>query len=283
VSQEIVTVIEARPPRFSEQMKAIWEYRYFYRVLLGEIGMRKYKGTHLGFWWLVLRPLIPAAISIILFTFVVPMETHGEPYPIFFLSSYACWNVFQATVIILPRGLMWSSSMMRRTYFPKLLVPLASVGPPLMEGLVIVSLLVLMTLWFWFRTGHFHLQFGPQILLFPVCVFFTLLLGLAVGMVLSVVSAFARDVVYMATYFVQIFMLMTPVLYPVKFVPEHLRWLLYTLNPMASIVETARWSLTGYGVPPLQYLAVSFPVIIVLFLLGTLFFIRAEPYITDQV
>lgn len=102
-------------------------------------------------------------------------------------------------------------------------------------------------------------------------------------MVLSVLAAFMRDVIYTAPYFVQIFMLVTPVMYPIKFVPEGYRWIVYVLNPMASFVETTRWALTGSGTPPLAYLAVSIPVTIVLLLLATWFYVRAEPYISDQV
>jgi lipopolysaccharide transport system permease protein len=277
-----ITVIEARSPKLLEQVKAAFRHRFFYPVLFNEISMRRYRQTLLGVWWLLVRPLIPAVITVILFTKVVPLDTHGEPYPIFFLSSYITWTLFQSVVQIMPRALVWSSVLMRRTYFPKLLLPVASIGPPLVETLVIFGLYALTVVYFGIRTGDWWINTGPALLLFPVCMVAALALGLAVGMVLTVVAAFVRDMIYMTTYVVQVFMLMTPVLYSSKLIPSGLREAVLLLNPMASIIETARYSLTGAGEAAPVYLLVSLPLIAVLLVVASWFFVKAEPYIADQ-
>jgi lipopolysaccharide transport system permease protein len=275
-------VIEARPKTMLSQLGAVWEHRSFYSFLLGEITMKKFRDTILGFWWLILRPLIPAAITIVLFTFVVPIRGESAPYPVFFLSGWMTWNVFQATVTFMPRTLLWMRGMMRRTYFPKLLVPLASIGPPVLELGVMLVLFILTVMGLWLFAGKTHLVWGWTMLWFPVCVALALLLAVAVGMVLSVVAVLLRDVVFTVPYFIQIIMLLTPVIYPVRFVPEAYRWILYAINPMASLVEVGRWALIGVGHPSMLWLAVSAAEISVIFGACVVMFLRADSLLADH-
>lgn len=280
---ETITIIEARSPTLSGQLKAAWRFRHLFGFLFRKISVHRYRETMLGVWWLVVRPLIPALVTVAIFTKVVSLDTKQEPYPVFFFASYLTWNMFQATITTLPRSMMWMRSMMRRTYFPKVMLPAASLGPPLMEALVVFAVFVITVVYFGLRTGTWWVNAHPSLLLFPVCMLAALVAGLAVGMILMVLAAFIRDVVYTTPYFTQIFMLVTPVMYPIKFIPDQYRWLLYILNPLASIVECGRWALTGVGEPPIFYLLVSIPVILVVFVLSLIFFVRAEPFISDQV
>ncbi len=277
-----VIVIEARAKTIWSHLVAAWQYRSFYSFLLTEITMKKFRDTMLGFWWLVLRPLIPATITIILFSVVVQMDSQGVPYPIFFLSGIITWNMFQATVIFLPRTLLWMRGMMRRTYFPKLLVPFASIGPPSMEFIVTLTLFLLTALFFKLSGGTSYLTGEWKMLWFPVCAGLAMLLGLAVGMVLSVVAILVRDVVFSVSYFVQIMMILTPIIYPITFIPEAYRWLLYTFNPMASLIEVSRWALIGVGDPPFFWLGVSAAMILTILSLCIVFFLRAESFLSDH-
>lgn len=277
-----ITVIEARPKTMLSQLAAVWQYRNFYSFLVTEITMKKFRDTMLGFWWLILRPLIPAVVTIVLFTFIVPIDSNGVPYPLFFLAGLMTWNLFQATVVFMPRTLMWMRGMMRRTYFPKLLVPLASIGPPLLELAITFSLFALTAAGLWLFTGKNYLAWGPAMLWFPLCVALALLFALSIGMVLSAVAVLVRDVVFSVPYFVQIMMLLTPVIYPVKVVPESYRWLVYTFNPMAALVEVSRWALIGVGEPSMFWLAVSAIEIILVFVVCVVMFLRAEGFLSDH-
>ena len=213
---------------------------------------------------------------------MVRMESHGLPYAIFFLSGFVTWNVFQSTLIFMPRTLMWMQGMMRRTYFPKLLVPLASIGPPLIELGVMLCLLVVTVAYFTIAGGEPPLHFGWPMLWFPVCLSLALLFSFAIGTVMSVAALFFRDVVYSVAYFAQLFMFVTPVIYPVTFVPESYRWIVYALNPMAQVVEVSRWSLTGIGDFRPGFLLLAAGTILVTFVLSIAFFLRAEAYLADE-
>ena len=282
LAQSTMIVIEARPRTLAARFRALWQYRAFYPFLFQEISMKKFRGTALGFWWLILRPLIPAAISVVVFTHMVRMESHGLPYAIFFLSGFVTWNVFQSVLVFMPRTLMWMQGMMRRAYFPKLLVPLASIGPPLIELGVMLSLLAATVAYFTITGSEPPLHYGWPMLWFPTCLMLTLLFSFAIGMVMSVAALFFRDVVYSVAYFTQLVMFITPVIYPVTFVPEAYRWILYTLNPMAQVVEVSRWSLTGIGDFRPAFLLLAAGTILVSFVLSIAFFLRAEAYLADE-
>jgi lipopolysaccharide transport system permease protein len=283
VASKPITIIEARPQSLSAQLASLWQYRGFYGFLFREITMKKFRDTFLGFWWLILRPLIPAAVFITLFTVVRPQEGSEElPYPLFYLSGFITWNLFHSTVIFMPRTLLWMRGIMRRTYFPRLLVPLAGFGPPLIEFVVLVTGLVLTVVFYWVKGGHFPLRLGWEMLWLLPCPLAALLLGVAVGMVASVVALFFRDVVFSMSYLVQMLMFLTPVIYPVSIVPESYRWLLYSLNPMAKLVEVSRWALTGEGEFDPFFFFLSIGTVLVLLLGSVVFFLRAETHLADQ-
>jgi lipopolysaccharide transport system permease protein len=276
-------VIQARPDAVGARLRALWQYRGFYGFLFREILMRKARGTLLGFWWLILRPLIAAGGFIAAFTLVAPLDTGQDvPYPVFFLSGFIPWRFFQATLSLLPRSLMWTRAIMRRTYFPRLLVPLASFGPVLIELAVLVAVFVIVVVSLIGEGAVPPVRVGWQLLWVLPCLLGALTFALAFGMVLSVVALFFRDVVFSVGYFAQLVMFVTPVLYPVTIVPESYRWVVYALNPMAQIVTVSRWALTGRGEFEAAFVALSFAMIAAAFAASVVFFMRAEAYLGDQ-
>lgn len=283
MSVNTTIVIEARSKGLFSAIAAVWQYRAFWPFLFREIAMRKFRATVLGFWWLILRPLIPAAFAILVFTFVVPMESYGLPYAIFYFSGMVAWNMFQGNVTFMARTMLWMQNIMRRTYFPKLLVPMSSSGPPLMELAVVFVMFLMATGYFYYQDGISYIRFGWNLLWFPVAIFLAYLFSMAIGMVCSVIALFAKDIVFSVRYFTQLFMFLTPVLYPVTFIPEQYRWVLYTLNPMAKVVELSRWSLTGVGTFDPVFTAVSAGMILLTLVLCVVFFLRAEDLLADQI
>src|SRR5687767_10705274 len=131
-------VIEARPETLVARLKALWRFRAFYGFLFKEITTRKSRGTLLGFWWLIIRPVITAVAMIAVFASVKPLGSSSEvPYSVFFLSGFIPWRLFQSAVTQLPRSLLWMKGIMGRTYFPRLLVPLAAFGTTFIEFAVL--------------------------------------------------------------------------------------------------------------------------------------------------
>jgi lipopolysaccharide transport system permease protein len=276
-------VIEARPDTIGARLRALWRYRGFFGFLFREITMRKARGTLLGFWWLILRPLAAAAAFIFVFSSVRPMDTGGGvPYPVFFLAGYIPWRLFQSAMTSLPRTLMWTQNIMRRTYFPRLLVPLAGFGTTLIEFAILSVVFVGAATWLSLGDAPLPLRLGWETWWLLPALLAALLFALAFGLVFSVVALFFRDVVYSVRFVVQMLMFLTPVIYPVSFVPETYRWLLYALNPMAQVVVVSRWALTGEGPFELPFVLLSFATVLAVLAAGLAFFFRAETHLGDQ-
>jgi lipopolysaccharide transport system permease protein len=276
-------VIEARPETFVARLKALWRFRGFYGFLFKEITTRKARGTMLGLWWLIIRPVISAVAMIVVFASLKPLGTAEDvPYPVFFLSGFIPWRLFQSAVTQLPRSLMWMQGIMRRTYFPRLLVPLAAFGTTLIEFAVLWVVLAVAVGIIVAGGAPFPLDIRWETLWLLPCLLAALAFALAFGLVLSVVALFFREVVFTIRYIAQVFMFLTPVVYPPTFVPESYRWLLFTVNPMAQVVNVSRWALTGRGELDLPFLLLSFGMILVALALALAFFVRAEAQLGDQ-
>ncbi len=277
------TVIEASPRSMMGVLKSLPGYKAFYGFLFYEILMKKFRDTLLGFWWLVVRPLIPASVFVLIFTVIRPMQGHGEvPYALFFLCGFVTWNLFHSTIIFMPRTLLWMQGIMRRTYFPRLLIPFAGFGPALVELIVLLIITFLVVGYFWWMTGSPPLSVGWNTLLFPLVLIFSLMFGVAIGMFASVLAVFFRDVVFTIPYLAQMLMFLTPVIYPVSFIPETYRFYAYLLNPMAIQVEAARWALLDTGRLEWTYFILSALTIFALFSLSVVFFLKAEAALSDQ-
>lgn len=280
---EPTVVIEARPEAFTGHLKALWRYRGFYGFLFKEITTRKSRGTLLGFWWLIIRPVTTAVALIIVFASLEPLGPGQDiPYSVFFLSGFIPWRLFHSALTQLPRSLMWTQGIMRRTYFPRLLVPLAAFGVTLIEFAVLCVVFAVAVGIVVGGGAPFPLAIRWETLWLLPCLLAALLFALALGLVLSVVALFFRDIVFSIGYIAQVVMLATPVLYPPTFVPESYRWVLYTVNPMAQVVTVARWALTGRGEFDLPFLLLSFGMILLALTAGLVFFVRAEEHLGDQ-
>ena len=283
LTAKVVTIIEARPKSVPAQLRALWRYRHLYWPLMLDLSVKKYRGMMLGIWWVVIRPIVPMTIAVFTFTVVTSVETDGIPYIIFYLSGAMTWTLFQSTMNFGARTLMWTSGIVQKTYFPKLMIPLASLGVPVLEFLVVFVLFIVALVAVYFKTGFFYLRIDAAILLLPVMFFMATLMSLAIGMVLDVIALLLRDVLYTLTYVIQLFMFLTPVFYPMSAIPEGYRWLVYLINPLAAIMETTRWSITGHGEMDVLFLLYSCVSIMVMFAVSVLLFFRAEDYLGELI
>lgn len=275
-------IIEAAPDGILARLRAVWRYRGFYGFLVREITGRKARGSVFGYWILIIRPLIPVAMLTFTFSRLSPVNTGEVPYPVFFLSGYIPWRLFQSAMIYLPRTLTWAQSIMRRTYFPRLLVPLAGFGYTFIELAILVVAFALVVVTSWNASGSFPLHLGWHTLWLVPSLTAALLFALAVGLVMSVVALFFRDVLFSMRFFIQVVMFLTPVVYPVTAVPEPYRWVMFTVNPMAQVVVISRLALTGHGELQPGFVLLSFATILAALCAGVIFFLRAERLLGDQ-
>ena len=271
---EHLTVIE--PPKGWHMLN--WRELWAYRELLWVLTMRdikvRYKQTVLGAGWAIIRPVMTMVIFSVVFGQLAKMPSDGLPYPIFVYAGLLPWTFFSASIGASGQSLVGSAHLVSKVYFPRLIIPLSSVGAGLVD--LLISTVVLLLMMLWFGVGwSFNLLAAPLLLLF---VTFT---ALGVGTLLSALTVAYRDFTHLTPFVVQIWMYVTPVIFPVSLVPERWQWLMY-LNPMTGLVEGFRSAFLGKPFD-LTGLGISFAIALTLFVIGVAYFEKVERSFADLI
>jgi lipopolysaccharide transport system permease protein len=233
----------------------------------------RYRQAALGAAWVVLQPLFAALIFWAVFGFFARLPSDGVPYPLFALCALLPWTYFAESVRRAATGLVSESDLVRKVYFPRLVVPLAGVIAPLVDLVIGFTAFLVVAPFF----GIFP---SWQVVAVIPLALQAMLLALAVGLWLGPINVRYRDVMHTLPFMLQLWMYASPIVYPVSMVPE--RWQpLYALNPMVGIIEGFRWAALGTGATHLSSILVSLIVICVLLFLGLVQFKRTERIFAD--
>lgn len=267
-----LTVIE--PPRGWRMLD--WRELWAYRELLWVLTMRdikvRYKQTVLGAAWAIIRPFITMVIFSVVFGQLAKMPSDGYPYPVFVYAGLLPWTFFAGAIGASGNSLVGSAHLVSKVYFPRLIIPLSSVGAGLVDLLVSTGILLLMMLWY-------GVGWSVNLLVAPLLLLAVVFIALGVGTLLSALTVAYRDFTHLTPFVVQIWMYITPVIFPVSLVPERWQWLLY-LNPMTGLVEGFRSAFLGKPFD-LQGLAISFAIAIAVFAVGVAYFEKVERRFAD--
>jgi lipopolysaccharide transport system permease protein len=276
-----VTVIEPRRHGLAERLTELWRHRRLTRFF-GSRALRKiYAKTVLGRSWLVLRPLATTVPPALIFGGVLKAPSDGLPYFLFFLAGMTAWTAFDRCLYWATRGIELNRSLLTRLYFPRLLLPVSSITPGLVEVALLGVVLALTMAWFGTFDGTFFLEVGPGLLAAVAALVLCLAFALGLGLWTSVLGARARDTRFSLQIVLSFWMLMTPVIYPLHAVPDRFRDVV-AANPLTPLVEMFRWGLFGRGdVQPVS-LAASVAVIAAVGLAGLWYFDRAEAASIDS-
>lgn len=273
-----ITVIE---PRSVVRLDELWAHRELLYFFVWRDVKVRYKQTALGAAWAVLQPLLTMLIFTIFFGRMAGIGSEGVPYPIFSYAGLLPWTFFSQGLGQASNSLVGSASLLKKVYFPRLIVPVAAV----LGGLVdfAVAFVVLVGMMFWYGV-----QAGPGVLLLPLLLLLAAASALGAGLFLSALNVEFRDVRYVMPFFIQLLLFVTPVIYPASKVTAKLEemglpgWL-YGLNPMAGVVQGFRWALLGSGMNPGPLLAAGTAVTVVLLVGGLFYFRRMERTFADVV
>jgi lipopolysaccharide transport system permease protein len=270
-------VIRIEPTRgwVSLKLRDVWEYReLLYFLTLRDVKIR-YKQTALGIAWAILQPLLTMLVFSIFFGRLAKIPSDGIPYPIFSLAALVPWNFFANGLTQSSNSLVASANMIKKVYFPRLVIPLSSIFSGVVDfSIALVLVLVMM----------FYNQIGltARILWLPAFLLLALATALGVGLWLSALNVEYRDVRYVAPFIVQFWMFATPIAYPSTLLSEPWRTI-YGLNPMAGVVEGFRWALLGAKTQPGPLIAISALAATVLLVSGAYYFRRMERAFADVV
>jgi lipopolysaccharide transport system permease protein len=253
----------------------LWRHReLLYFLVIRELKIR-YKQAAIGVAWALLQPIVAVAIFAVIFGHFAKMPSGRFPYVVFAFCAVLPWTYFAEAVRRSSSGLITDAELIRKVYFPRLILPLAMVAAPLVDFLA--GLLVLFVL-----LAVYHITPGPEILLLPVFLLVAAALALSIGLWLGPLSVRYRDVVHALPFLIQVWLYASPVAYPLSIVPE--RWrLLYSLNPMVGVIEGFRWALLGDTRPDLTAMAISGAFIVAALAGGLIYFRKMERYFADVI
>jgi lipopolysaccharide transport system permease protein len=256
-------------------LRGLWECRELVGILAGKDIRVRYKQTVLGVMWAIIQPLFTVAAFTLIFGRLAKVPSDGHPYAVFVFSGTLVWQLFSNSLTQSSASLVGNQSLITKVYFPRLAIPLSAVLSGIVDfGISFVFLLLVM--------AYYRVVPGLQIVFLPVVVVLAVLAALAPGVWLAALNVRYRDVQHAVPFFVQMWMLATPIAYPAQLVPEHWRPF-YALNPMVGVVEAMRWALFGDREFPTSILLVGSGVLVLVLYSGIWYFRRTERTFADMV
>lgn len=259
----------------------LWRYRRLLAFLAVRTVKDLYEGMSLGIFWLFARPLLPILVGGFVFGGLLGLPSDGVPFVLFFMTGFVPWSLFDRSILFGTKCLDQHKGLIKRLYFPRLIVPIASIAPAAAYFVIYVVLMVLVALFYVWKDGTLYVRLGPGLVLAILMGLFAVFCALSVVLWTSVFQARHKETRFGLRYFLQFWMYLTPVFYPISSVPPEHRWLIF-INPMASVVATFRWGVLGVGEVPIVPLATSFVTAVVAMAAGIWFFTSNEASTIDR-
>jgi lipopolysaccharide transport system permease protein len=232
-----VVVIEPSKSLVALNLRDLWNYRdLFYILTMRDIKVR-YKQTILGAAWAIIQPLFTMIIFTIFFGGLAGVPSDGVPYPIFAFAGLLPWTFFANSITNSSNSLVGNSNLITKVYFPRMVIPIASVAAGLLDLAISFGLLVLMMI-------YYGIGLSINLLMLPIITLLTSLLAIGVGMWMAALNVKYRDIRYVLPFLIQLGMFASAVIFPISIVPEKWRWLM-TLNPVAGFIEAFRAACFG--------------------------------------
>jgi lipopolysaccharide transport system permease protein len=274
-THDTLTVIAPSRGWVSLRLSELWEYRELLYFLVWRDVKVRYKQTVLGAAWAVIQPLFTMIVFSVVFGKLARISSDGIPYPIFSFAALVPWTFFASGLSQSSNSLVGSAHMVKKVYFPRLVIPIATVFAALVDlAIALAMLLVLM--------AYYRITPTWNVLFLPLFILLAFISALGTGLWLSALNVKYRDVRYVVPFMIQLWMYATPVVYPSSLLGEPWRTVL-GLNPMAGVVEGFRWALLGVDTAPGPMIAASTLTACVLLVGGAFYFRRTERSFSDLV
>jgi lipopolysaccharide transport system permease protein len=257
----------------SEWLSEIWKFRELLYFLAWRDIKVRYKQAALGAAWAVLQPLLTMIIFTLFFGRLVGVPSDGIPYPLFAFCALVPWTYFAGTLGQAGNSLLSNTNLITKVYFPRVLLPASSALAGLLDFAVSAAFLGVLLIYYGIRPGW-------SLLLYPVFVLATMVLVVGVSMLVAAMNVRFRDVKYVIPFLIQIWLFVTPIIYPASFVPKRFQSLL-ALNPMSGIVEGFRATLFPHRGFNLTLIGTSLGITAALFVIGAVVFRNTERTFAD--
>jgi lipopolysaccharide transport system permease protein len=257
-------------------LRDLWIYRELVFFMVWRDIKVRYKQTLLGMAWAVIQPVLTMLVFTFLFGKVAKLPTDGVPYPVFSFTALLPWGLFVTALNQGSRSLVAHNNMVTKIYFPRLILPMASVFAGLVDFAIAFVILVGLIL-------YYHVTPAWSLLwTLPLFLLLAMITALGVALWLSAINVQYRDVNQALPFLTQFWLFATPVAYSSKVISE--KWqIVYSLNPMAGVVNGFRWALLGSGNGPDITLWVSVAISILIFVSGLFYFRSMEKTFADTI
>ena len=270
-----ITIIEPKKGWVPVDLKEIWHYRELLYFLTKRDIKVRYKQTVLGGLWAIIQPVFTMVVFTLFFGRLAKIPSDGMPYPVFVYAGLLPWTYFANAVANSGNSLVGSANLITKVYFPRLIVPMSAALAGLLD--FFIAMIVMGGLMIWY-------QFIPNIsfLLFPFLVGLTFLCAVGSGLWLSALNVQYRDIRYVIPFLIQLWMFVSPVIYPVSMAKGKYFWL-FLFNPMSGLIKAYRACILGHQPIDWPLLGLSTAIIFLIFISGLYYFRRMEKVFADVV
>jgi len=268
-------VIEPKRGWVPVNFREIWKFRELFYFLAWRDVKVKYKQTALGVIWAILQPFLTMVVFSMLFGRFAGIPSDGVPYPIFVYIGLLPWQYFSAVLGQSTNSVVSGGDMVSKIYFPRLIMPVSTAIAAILDFVIAAVILGLMMI-------YYDMSVSATIVLVPLLVLLTMMNAVGFGMWFSALNVRYRDIQYAIPFGIQIWMFVTPVIYPTSLFGERYAWLL-ALNPMGGVIEAFRPAVLGHMPIPWTALGISAAIGLLIFVSGVFYFRRVERYFADVI
>jgi len=274
-SRDQVLILQPTRGWGSLNLGEVWKYRELVYFLTWRDLKVRYKQTALGAAWAVLQPFLSMVVFSVLFGRLLGMPSDDVPYPVFSYTALLPWGVFSKAINDAGRSLVTNRAMITKIYFPRLVIPLASILSGVVDFLIAFVVLIGM-MW------YYGISPTANIWALPLLLLLALVTALGVGLWLSAMNVLYRDIGYVIPFLTQLWFYLTPIVYPTSKIPGGWQ-LVYATNPLVGVVEGFRWALLDTSNAPGPMIIVSSVIAVFILVSGMFYFRRMERTFADMV
>ena len=274
--------IDSKNSYFSLNIKELFSYRHLLSRLVRKEFLINYQQTLLGPLWILFQPLLTLVTYVFVFNKIIGVSIGGRLPPVlFYFSGIVVWNLFNDSFSATSKIFRENQHIFSKVYFPRLIVPLASITTQFLRFIIQLILLIIVLAYFMIFKG-FNVTFNFYLLALPVVIFVIGMISLSMGLIFSVITAKYRDLGNFVDIFIRILMFITPIIYPLSAVRENIRWVVQ-INPLTPLFELFRLGLLGEGTVSSSHLLYSVAFMIISLLTAILLFNKQGSKLIDVI
>lgn len=271
--------IGAANSAFDLHLKDVWNYRDLLWLFVRRDFVSFYKQTVLGPLWFFLQPIFTTIIFTLVFSRLAKISTNEAPAPLFYMAGTIAWAYYSDCLTKTSTVFKDNANIFGKVYFPRLIMPLSIICSNLVKFAVQFILFILLLAYFMLQ---YRVMPNAYVLLFPVIILLMAIQGLGLGLMITALTTKYRDLAFVVSFGMQLFMYATPIVYPLSAASEKYR-IFIVLNPMSGLIETFRYGFLGTGDFYAGAFTYSVVASIILFLLGLMIFNKVEKDFVDTV